>query len=305
MVENNVPRRGLIAAAFTPMNAAGEVDFSRMPAYAEWLAAAGVAGVFVNGTTAESQSLSVAERLETVAHWAKAARGKLPIVVHVGCTALPDARVMAEHAQRVGAAGIAAHSPYFFKPRMQELVGWCSAVAAAAPALPFYYYQIPAMTGVALPVAEFVTAARSAVKTLAGIKFTYEDLMDLQNVLQQEGERLNVLFGRDEILLAGLTLGCEGAVGSTYNFAAPVFHRVVAAHARGDRAEAQRQQSLGAAFITVMSKHGGLSAGKAMMKMVGFECGPCRLPMRTLTENEYGALREALTVANFFTHCAK
>src|SRR3954469_8189210 len=119
-------------------------------------------------------------------------------------------------------------APFFFRPgTVQELVDFMAQVAAAAPALPFYYYHIPSMTGVHIPAAEFLRAAADRIPNLAGVKFTFENLMDYAECVRFSGGRFDVLFGRDEMLLAGLSLGAHGAIGSTYNFAAPVYHRII------------------------------------------------------------------------------
>jgi N-acetylneuraminate lyase len=294
------PLRGLITATFTPMHADASVALKRIPAYAEWLVKEKVNGVFVNGTTGEGQSLTLQERMQVVEDWQSALAGRLPVVVHVGHTALGEAQALARHAEEVGAAGIATLAPYFFKPGLRELVEFCREVAAAAPATPFYYYHMPSMTGVTVPVTAFLEAAASQIPTLTGVKFTFEDLMDLQNASRVGGGRFNILFGRDEVLLAGLALGCTGAVGSTYNLAAPLYQRIIAAYQRGDMAAAQMEQWRAAQFITVMVRHGGLVALKAMMKMAGMDCGPLRLPMRTLGDGETRQLEADLRAIGFF-----
>lgn len=291
------PLQGLIPAAVTPMTADGGIAWERIPVYADWLVREGVDGVFLNGTTGEGQSLTVAERMQVVEHWQRALAGRLPVVVHVGHTALGDAQTLAAHAAKVGVAGIAALAPYFFKPAIGELVAFCREVAAAAPATPFYYYHLPALTGVNVPVATFFEQTVGIIPTLAGVKFTYEDLLDLQNALRFG---LNVLFGRDEILLAGLALGCSAAVGSTYNVAAPLYKRIFAAYRRGDLPAAQAEQRRAAQFITVMVRHGGLPALKAMLMMVGMDCGPTRLPLRRLTAEQVRQLETELRKIGFF-----
>jgi N-acetylneuraminate lyase len=294
----NVPRlSGLITAAFTPLRADGTIDWPRLPVYADWLVRERVDGVFVNGTTGEAASLTLPERMQLVERWHEALAGRLPVVVHVGHTALGDAQALARHAEQVGAAGIAALAPFFFRPAVRELVAFCREVAAAAPNTPFYYYHIPSLTGVNVPVATFHEQARSEIPTLAGVKFTSEDLLDVQNALRADW---NVLFGRDEILLAALALGCTGAIGSTYNVAAPLYRRVFAAYQRGDLPAAQADQRRAAAFITVMIRHGGLPALKAMMKMIGMDCGPPRLPLRPLGDAEAQRLDAELRQMGFF-----
>ncbi|MCX7935226.1 MAG: dihydrodipicolinate synthase family protein, partial [Planctomycetota bacterium] len=233
---------GLIAAPFTPMLPDGGLHLAAIPAYADFLRRNGMIGVFVNGTTGEGQSLTTAERKAVADAWVAAAKG-LKVFVHVGHVSLAEAQDLAQHAQSVGAFAIAACAPYFFKPASASALAQALApIAAAAPNLPFYYYHIPAMTGVDVPVAAFLQAAAQSIPNLAGAKFTYENLLDFQLCLRAEGGRFDMLFGRDEFLLAGLALGAQGGVGSTYNFAAPLYVEIIAACKRGDFAAARDLQ---------------------------------------------------------------
>ena len=113
-----------------------------------------------------------------------------------------------------------------------------------------------------------------------------------------------VLFGRDEILLSGLVLGARGAVGSTYNYMAPIYNKLMAYYASGELAGAHAQQIRSMEIIAIMVKHGGLSAGKAIMKMIGLDCGPTRAPLRTLSIKQESALRSELRKADFFHACS-
>lgn len=271
---------GLIAATFTPFGADGNIDTRVVPAYAEHLRAQGVTGVFVNGTTGEGLSLSLAEREALAEAW-KSARGNLKLFVHVGHNALPDARRLAAHAESIGADAIAAVAPSFFKPGLDALVEWCAAVASAAPRTPFYLYHMPSMSGVNVPMAAFLRSAAPRIPTLAGIKFTYENLMDYMEALQFDGGRFDVLFGRDEILLAAMALGARGAVGSTYNYAAPIYLETIRAFGDGDLIAAQRAQSRAQALVDILVDSGdGIVCGKAMMPLLtGIDCGPVRSPL--------------------------
>lgn len=286
--------RGLIPAAFTPMNPDGSLALGAIDAYAEFLLREHLAGVFVCGTTGESLSLTTQERMQVAERWQSAACGRLPVIVHVGHTSLEDAKALARHAQKIGAHSISALAPCFFKPGLKELVEFCARVAASAPELPFFYYHMPSMTGVNVAVADFINQAADRIPTFAGIKFTFEDLMDLQNCHRVSAGRFNLMFGRDEILLAGLTTGCTSAVGSTYNFVADGFNRILAAFQAGELATAQTLQRQAAEMITVIVKFGGIPAMKEMMKMAGMNCGPVRLPLRSLTAQDVTQLGLAL-----------
>jgi N-acetylneuraminate lyase len=296
----------LIAATFTALRDDGSINVRTVEVQAQALVEQGLRGAFVCGTTGEGASLTTAERMDVAERWCAVARDNLEIIVHVGHTSLSEARALAAHAQRAGAAAIAAVAPFYYKPRdVAELVDVCAEVAEAAPRVPFYYYHIPSMTGVDLPMADFFLAAKERIRTLAGIKFTHEDLADYGRCLDLADGRYEIFFGRDEMLLAGLSLGARSAVGSTYNFAAPLYQRIFDAFERGDTAAAREAQIIAREMIRIAAKYGGLPALKAMMGQIGIECGPCRLPLRTLAPDRRERLREECERIGFYRKANK
>src|SRR5882757_1754640 len=189
----------------------------------------------------------------------------LQVIIHVGHHTVSESQTLAAHAERIGAFAFATIGPTFFRvTNIDQLVNFCAQVAAGAPGLPFYYYHIPAMTGADLPMHDFLKLASQRIPNLAGIKFTHENLMDYSRCLDFEEGRFNILFGRDEILLAALAMGSTGAVGSTYNYMAPIYHRLIEAFKSGDLETARKFQTQAIQIITVMNRRGGLAAGKAM-----------------------------------------
>jgi N-acetylneuraminate lyase len=298
---------GLIAAPHTPMHADGSLNLDVIERQAQCLNDNDVKAVFVCGSTGEGISLSTSERIEVAERWKAVAGGMLPILVQVGHHSLAEARVLAEHAQRkVGARAIASLAPSYFKPRkVEDLVSFCAEVAAAAPDTPFYYYHQPENSGVYFPMVDFLKVGAEQISTLAGLKYTYGDMMDFGQCLDFAGGKFDVLFGRDEMLLAALALGARGAIGSTYNFAAPVYHDVINAYEAGDMAAAQAAQSRAREMVAVFDEFGGQPAMKAVMKAIGIDCGPCRLPLRTLSDEQYERLCARLEQIGFFAYCSK
>lgn len=296
---------GLIAAPHTPFRHDGSIALDVVPQQARLLAHNGVTGAFICGTTGEGSSLTSEERRTLVESWVAARPVGLPVIVHVGHLSLKEACALARHAEAAGADAIATIAPSFFKPpTVTELVAWCAKVARAAPTLPFYYYYMPGMTDVNIPATEFLALAGDQIPNLAGVKFTHENLMDFARSTDHADAKYNVLFGRDEILLAALALGARGAVGSTYNYAAPIFHKIMAAFDRGDLVSARRDQARVMDFVAVLDRHGGLAAGKCIMKLIGVDCGPVRLPLRALTTGEENTLRDALDQIGFFDYAS-
>ncbi len=263
--------QGLVAAPPTPFLENGNIDFSVIEPLAGHLQRAGVTGVFVNGTTGEGMSLTTDERLQLAEAWQATRPEGMRLFIHAGHNCQADAIRLAAHAQAIRADAVAVVAPSFFKPaNVEALVAWCEPIAAAAPELPFYYYHIPSFSGVCLPMARFLAEASPRIPNLAGIKFTFEAMADYQEALEQQNGRFDVLWGRDEMLLAALATGAHGAVGSTFNVAAPLYVKLIAAFDRNDLPAARQYQAQAIAMINEMAATGHFFVAlKAMLKAQG------------------------------------
>lgn len=176
------PLHGLVAATHTPFKPDGSLHLAIVEQQAAHLLKNGVTLAFIGGSTGECHSLTLDERRALTQRWSDVARGTaLRLVVHVGSNCLADARVLASQAQQLGAVAISALAPSYFKPRsLDTLIAGCADIATAAPETPFYFYDIPALTGVHFSMPDFLVQAAGRIPTLAGIKFTNTDLMAYQ-----------------------------------------------------------------------------------------------------------------------------
>ena len=281
--------KGLIAAPFTPMKENGEINPELIPAYAKKLKTDAVKGVFICGTTGEGMLMTSDERKTVAEQWVKEQTEDFKVIVHVGTTSAKQSKDLANHAQKAGAYAVGTMGPVFLKPtRVEELVGFCAEVAAGAPELPFYYYHIPSVSGIQLPMDEFIRKVSVQVPNFAGLKFTHNNFMEMKLCMDIDNGKWDILHGFDELLLAGLAFGAQGAVGSTYNFMAPLYNGIIRDFENGNIKAARQKQALTIKVVNILNKYGGpITAGKALMKQAGVDCGPCRLPLQNLKEPNY------------------
>jgi N-acetylneuraminate lyase len=296
----------LIAAPFTPMQADGSLNLAVVREQAAHLIASGVRGVFVGGTSGEGQSLTVEERMSLTEAWARdSQRSQLELFVHVGHNCQDDAIQLAQHAAVSRADAIALHAPTWFKDQsLRDLIEFCIPVAGAAPSLPIYLYDMPKITGVRISSAEFLASAKPLIPTLAGIKYTNPDCVTVQECIQLDGGGFDVLWGGDETLLAGVALGASGAVGSTYNFAAPLYLRILEAVESEDWQSARAEQARSVAMVRIFEQFNTLAALKFAMNIAGVDCGPVRPPLGNLTATDQRRLRSELEKIQFLNEIA-
>jgi N-acetylneuraminate lyase len=294
--KGNCVLEGLVAAAHSPFHANGSLNPDGVDAQAELLAASGIRLVFITGSTGESMSLCQAERLDLYRAWAEAApMHGLEVVAHVGTNCVGDSRELASSAARLGFRAIAALSPCYFRPSgIPALVETCREIADAAGNLPFYYYDIPSLTGVHLSSEEFLRAGAARIPNLAGVKFTNPDRELYRKCREVAGGRFDIAWGIDEQLIDGLELGAAGAVGSTYNFAAPLYQELIASFRAGDLDHARHLQSQSVWLVERLARIGYFGAAKALMGWLGAPVGGARLPLDNPGRRELDDLRRDL-----------
>ncbi len=285
----------LIAAAYTPMQADGSLNLDAVGPMAEHILATDVDGVFIAGSTGECHSLTVAERFALNERWADVARGtELQVISHVGSHSQPDAIDLARQSGELGLTAISAVAPSYFKPAsVADLVDFMKPIAAAAGDLPFYYYHIPPLTGLTLSLPEIVKRLRAEVPSYAGYKYSSLDLQTLQ-LTQQADPDAKVFFGADQTLITAWILGVRAAVGSTYNFAGPLYRRILDACERGDFETARHEQGLSVRMIEIMDRTGFLGTSKTLMKHLGVDCGPIRSPLKNVDDADLIPILEEL-----------
>lgn len=292
---------GLIAAAFTPFNPDGSVNFEMIPVITEKLIDDGLKGIFVCGSNGEGPNMTTKERMQVTEAFTKAARKRLLIVVHVGHSSIADAKTLAAHAVKCGGDAFSSVAGFYFKPTSVKNLAECMAeIAAAAPSLPFYYYHIPHLTGLGMDMIKFLDEAGSMISNLAGIKYTASTIQEFQSCINYQNKNYDIMFGLDELLLPALAVGAKAAIGSTYTFAAPVYLKTMQLFDEGKIKEAQENHLFMVDVIRAFVKYPPIPAQKAIMKMLGWDLGPTRLPLKTLCEQDYQSLHKELKAISFF-----
>lgn len=297
---------GLIDAPFTPFHANGDLNLEPIGKYANMLAKNGLKGVFINGSSGEGYMLTVEERMQLAERWMSVAPEGFKVIVHVGSCCLRDSARLAQHAQEIGAWGIGSMAPPFpHIGRIEELVKYCETIAAAAPNLPFYYYHIPAFNGAYLPMLDLLKAVDGRIPNFAGIKYTYESLYEYNQCRLYKDNKYDMLHGQDETILPSLAQGgAKGGIGGTTNYNGRCLVSIIDYWNKGDIENARKAQNYAQAVINVICHYrGNIVAGKRIMKLLGFDLGPNRVPFQNMTDEEELKMKQELEAIDFFHYC--
>ena len=283
------PLSGIFAALLAPFDGNERLDHDATAALVEFQVRQGLQGLYVGGSSGEAMLQSQAERMEHLRTVTAANAGRLHLVAHVGAIATRDALELSEAAHAAGYEAISAVTPFYYPFSRAEVMAHYVAIADASP-LPLIVYNIPAIAQ-AFSVAELGTLLQHP--RIIGVKHTSTDLFALDRLRRHNPHAL-VYNGYDEMCLAGLCMGAQGAIGTTYNFMGDVFVEIARLVATSSLPEAQRLQRMANVVIEALVECGVMPGSKALLGMMGVPVGPSRRPFRALGADDRAKLAAAI-----------
>lgn len=290
--------RGLCAATFTPFDQRGRININLIDDYVELLQKQSVTGAFVNGSTGEGVSLTVAERKKLTERWVECSKGKLELlIIHITASSVLDTQELATHAESLNVDAISVLPPFYFRcPTNDHLARYIEEVSKAAPNTPIIYYHIPAFTNVNVRMSEFLPEAKLRVPALCGAKYSCADLSDLAGFLRKDKSEFKIFFGFEEMLLAALALGVTAAIGGTFTYQGHLAKKIMDLYESGDMAAARILQDKLKHGIDTLCKHGfSVASLKAAANRVsGLNFGDTRIPVFPLSEETAERLAEEI-----------
>ncbi len=289
--------RGVITALVTPYDEDGEVNVKAIEQLVNFQLDAGINGFFLCGSTGEGLLLSEGERRLVAETVVDVVKSRAKVIVHVGALSTRVAVNLASHAAKIGADAIAAIPPIYFKVDQQAIKEHYRIIARAS-ALPLFAYHIPGATGVTITVDMIKDLLE--IPTLQGIKFSDSNLFEMANVIDVSENRLTVLYGIDQALLAALIMGAHGGIGLNYNILPRLFVKIYRSFTSGNVLQAQQAQHRVIEITRFLKKFDTMRTCKPILRWSGIDCGQLRRPLRPLTQEEERRLKIGLDKLGFF-----
>jgi dihydrodipicolinate synthase/N-acetylneuraminate lyase len=286
---------GVIPALATPLSGEDDVDERGLRRLVRYILGAGVHGILVNGSMGCFSLLTDEEQLRAISIVVSEVNGAVPVLAGLGETGTRRALDKAEQIARTGTDYVAALLPFYMRPNQQQLFSYYSDIALAK-ILPVLVYDNPIHTKCNVQP-ETIARLCESHSNIVGVKESDPDCANLQELihLMSTFSRFSVLTGSETLMLVGLQMGCDGAVGGLYNICP---HMAVAAH------EAFRQGDLGRALqlqrtmidIAKVFQYGAIWGGfDEAMQYLGLYIRSSRAPYSTsLTEQETFQVRHIL-----------
>ena len=274
--------KGIFPALLTPFDKNDRVNTQVLCELVDYNLKKGVNGFYVGGSTAEAFMLSEEERLLVMKTVSERAKGKCTLIAHIGCISTAQAIKFAKAAQEMGYDAVSSVAPFYYKFSFREIKKYYFDILNAVE-LPMLIYNFPAFSGVNLTIdniKEFLNNER-----IIGVKHTSNDYFALEQFKTAFPGKV-MYNGYDEMFLAGLSMGADGAIGSTFNFMAEKFIKIRQLFLQNDVEGAQKIQREANAIIQALCKVGVMQGEKAVLDALGFDFGSARAPFEPLTEEQ-------------------
>lgn len=276
----NEKYKGIFPALLTPFDKDGCVNKEVLHKLIDYNMEKGVQGFYVGGSTAEAFLLTEEERLLIFKIVSEYVKGKCTLIAHVGSVSTAQAIRFAKAAKELGYDAISAVAPFYYKFTFQEIKKYYLDIVDAVD-LPMLIYNFPAFSGVNFSVENIKELLMD--DRFLGVKHTSSDFFLLEQLKTYFPDKL-IYNGYDEMFLAGLAMGADGAIGSTFNVMAEKFVKIRECYLKKDIETATKLQKEANVIIQALCKVGVMQGEKALMDGLGFDFGPARAPFAPLTE---------------------
>lgn len=280
---------GILPALVTPFTDDGKaVNEERLRALVSRCIELGVHGVVPCGTTGEFVNLRIEEKKQVVDTVMDEVNSKVSVVVGTGASGTDQALEMTRYAKDAGADAALIVTPFYLKPKDRGIYQHYHTIANEVD-LPVILYNIPQCTGVQLSWQMVEDLAQ--IPNIVGLKDSSGQLSYILAVLEKVRDKINVMCGHDEVVVAALAAGCSGAILASANVIPDIWVKIYNHVKRGELQKAREFQYKIQKMARIVAGSGAVGT-KAALKMMKVKVGPVRKPLSVGGELTYEAREE-------------
>jgi N-acetylneuraminate lyase len=274
--------KGIFPALVTPFTKKGKINERAFADIINMNLEKGVRGFFVNGSSAEAFLMSMEERKYALEVVKDIVKNRCTLIAHIGSISTHQSIELAQHAAKLKVDAISSVPPFYHKFSFDEIKNYYTDIIFESK-MPMIIYNFPNFTGVTFNDNDLKNLVE--VEGIIGVKHTSMDLYQFEKI-RAVSDKLIMFNGYDEVFLAGLSLGADAAIGSTFNFTAHKFIQIKKLFEEKRLEEARAIQVEANRIMEALVNVGLIRGIKYVLGKQGIDCGTCRKPFRSLTEDE-------------------
>ena len=264
--------KGAGVAIVTPMKENEEVNYDKLEELVEWQIEQGTDAIVIVGTTGESSTLTTEEHSDVIRAAVRFAKHRVPVIAGTGSNCTREAIHLSEEAEKAGADGLLAVTPYYNKATQGGLIRYYTEIAEAVK-LPIIMYNVPGRTGCNIMPETAATLFKN-VENIVGIKEATGSLAQASKLMYLTDGKIDLYSGEDGIVVPLMAIGAIGVISVWSNVAPADVHDVCAAFSAGDLLRARELQLKAQPLVDALF-------GTASFPAHGDDTGECREACRS------------------------
>ena len=283
---------GAGVAIITPMNSDGSINYDVFGQLIDDQIANSTDAIIVTGTTGESSTLTHEEHVEVIRYCVERVSGKIPVVAGTGSNDTAYALELSKEAEAIGVDGLLLVTPYYNKTSQNGLINHFTYLADRLNT-PIILYNIPGRTGVNIKPKTFLELSKHPM--IAGAKEASGNISELAQVIALCGDNLDIYSGNDDQIIPFLSLGAKGVISVLSNVCPKLTHDICSYAFQGDFKTSAKLQLEYLDLINNLFIDVNPIPVKAAMNLMGYQVGPCRMPLAEMDAASLNKLKTAMT----------
>ncbi len=270
------PFGSLVTAMITPFDGNLKVDYDKVSSLIQYLFDHASEAVVVSGTTGESPSLTVEEKLRLFRTAVDAAASKMKVVAGTGSNTTRETIELSRLAEETGVDGLMLVTPYYNKPSQEGLYEHFKSVAEAV-SLPIMLYNVPGRTGVNMSADTCLRLA--AIDNIVAVKEASGNVEQITQICSNAPAGFYLYSGDDIMTMPVLSVGGVGVVSIASHLAGKKIKEMIDAFLSGDVHKAVTIHQYLAPLFNALFMTTNPIPVKEAMRLLGLDSGKLRLPL--------------------------
>jgi 4-hydroxy-tetrahydrodipicolinate synthase len=283
--------KGSAVAIVTPMNQDGSINYEEYGRLIDFQINNGTDAIVACGTTGESATMSKEEHCDVIAYTVKKVAKRVPVIAGAGSNDTLFAAELSKEAEELGADAILSVTPYYNKTSQSGLIRHYNYIADRIH-IPMILYNVPSRTGCNIKPETYAELAKHP--NIAATKEANGDISALVRTMALCGDNLAVYSGEDSQAFNIVSMGGLGVISVFANICPRECHEMMALALNGDFKKSFEMQKYYIELMNMLFSDVNPIPVKAAMNLLGFQCGPCRMPLAPMTEKGFAALKDCL-----------
>ncbi len=282
---------GAAVAIITPMNADGSINYDELGRIIDDQIENSTDAIVICGTTGEASTMTDEEHLECIRYAVEKTAKRVPVIAGTGSNDTKYAVELSKEAEEVGADGLLLVTPYYNKTSQRGLIAHFTAIADAVN-IPIILYNIPGRTGMNMEVSTIKKLAEH--KNIVAVKEASGNISYAAKLIAECGDVIDVYSGNDDMIVPLMSLGAKGVISVLSHVIPKQTHDMVQFCLDNNYAEATKLQIEYLELINNLFIEVNPIPVKEAMNMMGWNAGPCRLPLYEMSDENKAVLRASL-----------